>query len=228
MPWMLIAASIAVAVAAFVVRGDLDRDSVVVVRARMSSQGTGTTTKTKTKTMKKKGKSNPAAGLPVRRKTTTEKAMSDGVLTTLLGIAAALFLLGAFYTRVSKVSIAGNSVELHGGVSPEVAAQDVEAIADAIEKRLAARLRTASGGDDVSPDQAAEIAKQAAAAAARAQQEAASIRLAASAATAAVPQPPTVTVDPGELEALGSGMPLPPTLLERLADEALAEPEDSA
>jgi hypothetical protein len=90
-----------------------------------------------------------------------------------------------------------------------------------IAQRISERMQQAAGEQGgVDPEVASRIAGTSAAAAAQAQVQAARLR---AAATAVVPAAPAVSIDADELEALGTGMPLPPNLLQRLADQALED-----
>lgn len=88
------------------------------------------------------------------------------------------------------------------------------------------QLRAAAGnGDAVPAEEATRIAQLGAAAAAQALLDATYLRAAASAATPAAGAPPAITIKSDEMKALGKGMPLPDSLLERLADRAFEELE---
>jgi hypothetical protein len=170
-------------------------------------------------------KTKPAPATPeklvVEKKTTTDKPTSDTTFSTLVGIAAVLFLLGAFYTRVSKITVLGNSLELLGTTA--AASQDSEAVATEVGKQVAEKAREASGEEGaLTPEQAAELVQAGAAAAARVQSQAMSLRLAASA-MPAVTHTTAVPVSSDDLQALSRGAPLPDELLKKLADQALKE-----
>jgi hypothetical protein len=128
----------------------------------------------------------------------------------MLGIAGLLLVLGALYSRIGKITIAGNTVDL---AAVPAAQQDAKAIGKAIGQRKSEQLRAAAREDGtIDQEEASPIVEQGAEAAAAAQLEAARLRLAAA---AAVPTPRALTVDSDELNALGTGMPLPPSLLKR-------------
>ncbi len=163
--------------------------------------------------------------LVTEKKTTTDKPTSDSTFSTLFGIAAVLLLLGAFYTRVSKITVAGNSLELIGATA--VAAQDSEAVAGAVGKQVAQRARKATAGKAaLTPEQTAKLVEAGAAAAARVQSQAIRLRLAASV-MPTVAHTEAVPVSPGELHALSSGGPLPDSLLKKLAAQALKDVGES-
>jgi hypothetical protein len=161
-----------------------------------------------------------ADDLPAERKTTTDKRLSDSIFTAMLGIAAVLLVLGTFYSRISKITIGGNTVDLT--VPAAVASQDAKAISDKVAERTSEEMRSAADEEGkIDPEQASRIAAKGATAATSAQLQAARLRLAA---TAAAPAPPAVSVNADELRALGSGMPLSPDLLTRLTEQALTDP----
>lgn len=177
-----------------------------------------TTAKAPTKT-----KPVPATAetLVVEKKTTTDKPTSDTTFSALFGIAAVLFLLGAFYTRVSKITVLGNSLELLGTTA--AASRDNEAVATEVGKQVAEKAREASGEQGpLTPEQAAELVQAGAAAAARVQSQATSLRLAASA-MPAVTHTTAVPVSSDDLQALSRGAPLPDELLKKLAGQALKD-----
>jgi hypothetical protein len=261
MPWVLIAASLALALVTLIIRTELHRDSFVVVQAAAkleqaasaptsqhsqqparraakrnnrtkrasrsnapasASKPATTPAQPATLTVAVKPKSAFAAAdsLPAEKKTTTEKPLSDSVFSTMLGIAALLFLLGAFYNRISKVTVAGSTVEL---LPHAPMAQDAAAVASEIASQVGQQVRDASGAENtVTTEEAAKLAEAGAAAAARVQSQAATLRVAASALPAAV-QAKALTVSPDQLQALSSGAPLPDDLLKKLAEQALKD-----
>jgi hypothetical protein len=140
----------------------------------------------------------------------------------MLGIAALLLVLGAFYPRISKITVAGNTVDLAG--MPAAVQRDSEAIIKEFNRRSAELLQAASGaGNAVPAAEASRIADLATAAAAHTQRDATQLRLAAAGATTMVARKPALTLTPDDLQALSTGKPLPAHLLKQLADQALTE-----
>jgi hypothetical protein len=261
MPWVLIAASLALAIVALTIRTELHRDSFVVIQAAAKPEKTASAATSKpaqqpatragkhtNSTKRASGANAPTAttktattpaqpatptvavkptsaftaadSLPAEKKTTTEKPLSDSVFSTMLGIAGVLFLLGAFYNRISKVTVAGNTVELQPLASTT---QDATAVASEIASQVGQQVRDASGAENtVTTEEAAKLAEAGAVAAARMQSQATTLRVAASALPAAV-QAKTLTVSPDQLQALSTGAPLPDDLLKRLAEQALKD-----
>jgi hypothetical protein len=136
-------------------------------------------------------------------RTVVEKPPSDALLGALFAAGLVTILAGAFYSRVTKLAMWGNTVEL-GGV------EDSDALGEAIAAKIVERQRAAGAPLDAT---AAEAVIRSATAAARAQSEA--LRLSAALSTSAwepVPRP--------------VGAPLPRELLERLIEHSLEERED--
>jgi len=220
MPWVLIVAAIVVGAIALHIRADFHRDSTVLIQVPAKSA-----TSTSPSSAKKAATGQApvtAETLVTEKKTTTEKPTSESTFATLFGIATVLLLLGAFYTRVSKITVAGNSLEFSQATT--VAAQDSEAVGAEVGQKIVQKARASGDQGPISAEDVAKLVEAGVAAAARMQSQAASLRRAAGA-MPAVARTTAVPVSPDELEALGSGMPLPDALLKKLADEALKDVE---
>jgi hypothetical protein len=212
MPWVLVAAAIVLGAVALAIRVDVHRSSVVTVesRAPVAPGARGGT---------------PPGQLAPEKQTTTEQATSESTFSAILGIAAVLLLLGAFYTRVSKITVAGNTLELTPIAS---ATQDAAAVGEEVAKQAGDKVREVSGeGNTLTVEQAVQIAEAAASAAARAQSEATRLRLAA----AVVPVRATasaspLTIQPDELQKLSAGDPLPDSLLKKLSAKTFEDVGD--
>jgi hypothetical protein len=241
MPWVLIALGIALAAATLVLRGHTQLTSSVTTAAASTPRAAPPAQIHKhkqTSNSHKHSKSGPtpnastnsstASSLAPVSSTTTRQGLSDTLVGSLAAIAAILILLGAFYSRISKFTFAGNSVEL----TPVADPQEADRIAAAVAPKVMSELRAQGQlGDSISTDQAQDLVEKAAAAAAQTQQQVAQVRHAATAlaggvgataARASGPQP-QVSLDAGELSRLGSGMPFPDDLLSRLADRAVKD-----
>jgi hypothetical protein len=135
---------------------------------------------------------------PVR--SVVEKAPSDTLVLGLFGAGLASVLLGAFYARVTKITLGANTIEL-------AALADSDTLANAAAAKVLEEQRAAGVPLDA---RAAGAVTRSAAVAARAQSEALLLRAAA----------PATAADPG---AESRGAALPPALLDRLIDRAAAE-----
>ncbi|HEX8204463.1 MAG TPA: hypothetical protein VF587_00240 [Solirubrobacteraceae bacterium] len=137
-------------------------------------------------------------------KTVVEKAPGDAFLAGLVGAGLIAVLAGAFYTRVTKVTVFGNTLELG-------APADSDALAAAVAAKVVEEQRASGTPLDAA---AADAVSRSAVAAARAQSEALLVQAAVSAARP---------------RATAAGAALPPDLIDRLVEHALAErhgPED--
>ncbi|MGO9321146.1 MAG: hypothetical protein ACLQBY_10145 [Solirubrobacteraceae bacterium] len=206
MPWVLVAAGIVVAILALVVRTELHANSIVLVQVPAKSESNATSSDTAA-----------PEKLAVEKKTTTDQPTSDSTFSTLFGIAAVLLLLGAFYTRISKITVAGNSLELLPS-APNIS-QDNKAVANVVVEKLGQQAREEG---TITPEQAVKLVEVGTAVAARVQSQTAGLRLAASAIPAAA-HSRAVSISTDELRALSSGQPVPDDLLKRLADQALKD-----
>lgn len=249
MPWVLIGLGIALAIATFILRNHKEVTSTVttstapttvaVSRPRREPTSTqGVTPKPRAETGAASAATDSTANqLRPTSSTSTQQGLSDTLVGSLTGIAAILILLGAFYPRISKFTVAGNSVEL----SPVTDAQEADQIASAVTTKVITELRDRGElGETISADQAQELAQTAAAAAAQTQQQVAQVRNLATALTVgaaenarrgAQSQSHSVSLEADQVTELGSGMPFPPDLLSRLADRAVKEkvgPEEDA
>jgi hypothetical protein len=195
MPWVLIIVGLALALYAIGVRADRETASVVQVQERAQPG---------TRAARESGE------LEVTKRTTTNAQMSDTLFGTLIGIATLLVAIGAFYSRVRNVTVAGHTIEL-GGPS------EAQAIADAVTERLAEELRE-SGRGQLPVESAIELAGRAAAASAKAQQQAVQARVTASGAEAQAQLEAPQAI---ETLRVAPGSPLSRELVEQIAAEAL-------
>jgi hypothetical protein len=248
---LLVLAGIACAVYATQIRTSVDTDSVVrvqeppkVVKARAGAKKKAVArhaTKAKRKKGAKRKKTGPTGAtkktlatpttkatpkLQDTKRTITAKRTSDTTFNTLIGIAAALILLGAFYSRVSKVTVAGNSIELTPLPDPKTAQEDAQKLAAEISKQLNEELAKRNiSPQEMTPEQTAELTTRAALAAAHAQQEVLAVRVAAHRVrpTAMLASSTPITVASEQLQNIEVGESLPPALLARLAQRAVKQ-----
>lgn len=153
-----------------------------------------------------------ADSLPAERKTTTETSLSDSTFSAMLALAVVLLTLGAFYARVSEITLGRYGIKLASALA--AARRDEPAIAHVVAKRVAE-----SGG---TPE---AVAERTAVATSRAVSRATQLRLAAAVPHSVAVAPADIPATPQELSAMGSGMPIPASLLKRLADKAVDELE---
>jgi hypothetical protein len=148
--------------------------------------------------------------------TLTEKTPSDAFLAALVGAGAVAVLAGAFYARVSKVSLPGGSIEM-GAAAAEDATAVTNAVAEKIRDLMAQRPQVEPG--EMSADDLAEVATKTASATALAQQQA----LQARAAARSDPESAPVPLRPGDVAAVRQGMPLSQATLDQLAESVVSE-----
>jgi hypothetical protein len=195
MPWVLIVVGLALALYSIGVRSVRETSSIVEVRERPSERSAATKT----------------GEIELARRTTTSKQMSDNLFGTLIAIALAFVAVGAFYSRIRNVTVAGNTIEL-GGPS------EAQAIADVVTERLADELR-ASGSGQLPVDSAIKLAGRAAQESARVQQQVVQARVEAS---GAEPVPQTDVLQRAyESRKVRVGASLPREVIEEIAAEAL-------
>jgi hypothetical protein len=137
----------------------------------------------------------------------TESTPSDTVVGALFGLAAITALAGAFYGRISKISLPGG-----GGLELGAAALDLDSIADAVADAVKEEFKP-EAGETIDLDKVADFATRATA---RANQKALLLRL-------GVGAPPAVPTDVSALLPAHRGMPLPDDLVKRLAASAVEE-----
>jgi hypothetical protein len=165
------------------------------------------------------GRRGPTA---TRRKTTREST-SDELLAAIFGAGAILMLAGAFYSRVTKISIAGNAL------SAEMSHRDDADLIAHVRVELEAQVADllAPDGATLDPERVSEAVTRTAMATAIAREEARELRLFAAGSTFRSP----IALEPERLQDLREGNPLPADVLERLAKravkEAFEEPEGS-
>jgi hypothetical protein len=235
MPFVLIALALALAIYA----GWAQQQTTVTSRTTVAQRPTPKAAKAraaKTKTAKGKAKAAKAkaakakaakakaakakaakakaakAKLVKTKVTTTEKAPSDTLLGLLFGLAVASGLAGAFYPRVTKITLPGG-----GGFEMGAAAADLQKIAKEVPEQVRKELeKQPAVRDALTPEGIAELAAQATA---QAQQEALMLRFAMTA-----PAPPTrVPVGTPELARARRGMPLSDDLVKRLTENAVRQ-----
>jgi hypothetical protein len=143
--------------------------------------------------------------------TTTETGPSDTLVDFLFGLAAVLLLGGAFFTRITKISLPGGA-----GLEMGAVAIDFKKIEEEVARQVQQAIQEKPAAERPSAEEAAAIGVQATA---RAQQSVLQVRLAV--APLAAPQP--VTVETRELAQARRGMPLPDELVKRLAENAVQE-----
>jgi hypothetical protein len=184
MPWALIVLAIALAVYA----GVAQRHTTVTSRVTA-----------------------PASAQPSSAPTTiTEKTPSDEFVGALFALAALVALAGAFYGRISKISLPGG-----GGLEMGALAIDLDAIVKAVVdevRKLVAKTPT----EELDWERVAQGLQDALA-------QASQTALALRAAAAPVATAPPLAVQAKELQRVQQGMPLSDDLVRRLAVKAVRD-----
>jgi hypothetical protein len=199
MPALLVIAALAVGATAFVIRDGRHADTVTVTRGLAPAA----------KKAQTGGTAAPAA-LRKEKEVATSKVTSDGTFELVLGVAAVLLILGAFYTRVSKVTIAGNSVEMAAAQAP--------AVAQEVARGAEQKVREASSDGKLTVEEAMSIARTAAEAAARAQADVTRWKVTGEAGPLA-----SLPLAAGRARRQAAEAPIPDAVLKRLAATALEE-----
>jgi hypothetical protein len=183
MPWVLLLAAAGIASYGLEIRHDRAVSSTVTTQAP-GANGKLTTTKLMT----------------------TRSVPSDALIGMLLGVAVVLALCGAFYARVTKITLPGGAGLELGAADPTAVGN---AVGEAVKRQIAKDPKTAEQAS--SPEAVVELAAKTATATAVAQQQATAISQAVvPAARAGVPGVPR-------------GMPLSDELLAQLAENAVKE-----
>lgn len=210
MPWLLIGLGLAIAGYGIYVRTDLHTVSQVCAERPVSGLAH----------VAKSGK--PVAGCPAKapglapaKLTTTKGSISDTVFGVLLGAGAALILGGAFYSRVSKITIAGTTFEM--GDTGRDAVLVAAAVREQAKAEIKALLADPSAAAD--PERLSDAVVRTATATTIAQEGARELRLFASGSIHRAP----LSLEPEKLQDLRRGNPLPADVLERLAKNAVKE-----
>lgn len=213
MPWVLLALAVALAVYAAIAEHKTTVDSRVTVAQVQPANATKTAAKTKP--------AKAPASTPTKI-TTTEKGPSDTLLGILFALAAVTALTGAFYARVTKVTLPGGA-----GLELGAVALDLNAIAKAVAAQLNKEVEKKPAEEKQAFD-AERVAALVARATVRAQQQALELR----AAVTMTRPAPRLIVEAPEVTRAQRGMPLSDDLVKRLAEKAvrevLAEPESPA
>jgi hypothetical protein len=215
MPWLLLALGLGILVYAAVIRTDLHTDSIVCVDRPTTSSGSAPKNdkqgKTDTSSQTAKICSSTFSDSEKERKT-TRRATSDVLVSSVFGAGAILMLAGAFYSRVRKVTIAGQTIEMD-----EVLRRDAVAVSEAVAREAGAQI--AERKELTDPHRMSEAVARTAAATTLAAEEVRELREFAAGARVKAP----IVLDPARLEDLRRGNPLPPDVLERLAKRAVKE-----
>jgi hypothetical protein len=197
MPALLVIAALAVGITAFVIRDERHTETVTVTKGLApASTHTG-------------GTAGPA-GLRTEKEVTATKVTSDGTFELVLGVAAALLILGAFYARVSKVSFAGNSVEMAAAQAP--------AVAQEVARGAEQKVREASSDGKLTVEEAMGIARTVAEAAARTQADVTRWNVTGEGGPLA-----SLPLIAGRARRQAAEAPIPDAVLKRLAATALDE-----
>jgi hypothetical protein len=191
MPWTLIAIGLAILLYAAAIRDDRS----LVARETVTPAPAAPTERT------------PRATTQITR---TEKTPSDTFLGALIGAGAVAVLAGAFYARVTRVTLPVGSIEMGA------AAQDASAVSEKVREAVAQRPEVKV---DMSAADLADFAAKAASATAVAQQQA----LQARAAARSDPESAPVPLGAGDLAAVRRGMPLSQATLDQLAQSVVSK-----
>lgn len=206
MPALLLAAGLALAVYAGVIRTQLapaGRTTVSAPPAIRTAQPP---------------RASKQAKLVITKQTTTTDAPSDALLGVLFGTAGVLALSGAFYSRITKITLPGG-----GGVELTALGNDLQrvetAVPDEMEKQIA----------QLPPERkqalrSADIARITSRAWGGAQRAVLATRLSA----VHGPAPPApAEIAPPRVESARAGMPLPDELINRLVTTAVGDALDA-
>jgi hypothetical protein len=215
MPWILLALGLGILVYAAAIRTDLHTDSIVCVDRPTGSSGRVLGTAKQTKTDSSSQATKTCSSLfsdSERERTTTRRITSDVLVSSIFGAGAILMLAGAFYSRVTKLTIAGQTVEMDA-----VSRRDAVAVSEAVARQ--AKTQIGDREELTDPHRMTEAVTRIAAATALAAEEVRELRQFAAGARVEAP----IALDPARLEDLRRGDPLPPDVLERLAKRAVEE-----
>ena len=231
MPWLLLGLGLAIVVYVGAIRTDLHTDSTICVERVAPRSGAAGHQRSKQVPGAKKpskagpncsGKIGPKVKLRVTRQTITKRIPSDALVAGIFGAGAILMLAGAFYSRVTKITIAGSGIEM-----TEAERRDAVDVSKAVQAQVESQVEQllAAKGGTADPKRVSEAVTRTAAATAIAQEEARELRMFAAGSTFRAP----IALEPERLQDLRKGNPLPPDVLERLAkravDEAFTEPD---